>query len=225
MKVLVIEDDRRTAAFIERGLAEAGHVVDVATTGDAGVQLGMAGGYDVMVIDRMLPGISGLEALGMLRAEAVATPALVLTALGSVDDRVEGLEGGADDYLVKPFAFSELLARLNALVRRPPLNEQPSEIRIGDLEIDTRRRRVTRAGRRIDLTPQEYRLLEFLARRAGETVTRTMLLENLWGFHFDPRTNIVDAHISRLRSKVDKGFATELIQTLRGVGYLIDDPA
>lgn len=224
MKVLIIEDDARTAAFIGRGLTEAGHTADLAHNGDDGLHLGLAGGYDVLVIDRMLPGLSGLEALRALRAEGVRAPVLLLTALGSVDDRVAGLEGGADDYLVKPFAFSELLARLNALVRRPPLADIETQIRIADLEIDTRRRRVIRAGRRIDLTPQEYKLLEFLARRVGETVTRTMLLENLWGFHFDPRTNIVDAHVSRLRSKVDKGFDSELIRTLRGVGYLIDEP-
>lgn len=223
MKVLVVEDDERTAAFIARGLTEVGHTVDVARSGDEGVQMGMSGGHDVVVMDRMLPGVSGLEAIAMLRAEGVMAPVLVLTALGAVDDRVAGLEAGADDYLVKPFAFSELMARLNALVRRPPLTEQTSILRIADLELDTRRRKVVRDGRRIDLTPQEYKLLEFLARRAGETVTRTMLLESLWGFHFDPRTNIVDAHVSRLRSKVDKGFSRELIRTLRGVGYVLDD--
>jgi len=224
MKVLVVEDDERTASFIARGLVETGHTVDVAKTGDEGVQIGMAGAHDVIVMDRMLPGRSGLEAIGLLRAEGINAPVLVLTALGSIEDRVSGLEGGADDYLVKPFAFSELLARLNALVRRPPLTSQNDVIRIADLSIDTRRRKVTRADRRIELTPQEYKLLEFLARRVGETVTRTMLLESLWGFHFDPRTNIVDAHVSRLRSKVDRGFNIELIRTLRGVGYVLDEP-
>lgn len=224
MKVLVVEDDERTASFIARGLVETGHTVDVAKTGDEGVQIGMAGAHDVIVMDRMLPGLSGLEAIGLLRAEGINAPVLVLTALGSIEDRVSGLEGGADDYLVKPFAFSELLARLNALVRRPPLTSQNDVIRIADLSIDTRRRKVTRADRRIELTPQEYKLLEFLARRVGETVTRTMLLESLWGFHFDPRTNIVDAHVSRLRSKVDRGFDIELIRTLRGVGYVLDEP-
>ncbi len=224
MKVLVVEDDERTASFIARGLVETGHTVDVAKTGDEGVQIGMAGAHDVIVMDRMLPGVSGLEAIGLLRAEGINAPVLVLTALGSIEDRVSGLEGGADDYLVKPFAFSELLARLNALVRRPPLTSQNDVIRIADLSIDTRRRKVTRADKRIELTPQEYKLLEFLARRVGETVTRTMLLESLWGFHFDPRTNIVDAHVSRLRSKVDRGFDIELIRTLRGVGYVLDEP-
>ena len=224
MKVLVVEDDDRTASFLARGLTEAGHTVDVARSGDDGVQMGMAGGHDAIIMDRMLPGLSGLEAIALLRAENVKTPVLVLTALGSVEDRVNGLERGADDYLVKPFAFSELLARLNALVRRPPLSEIAETIRIADLELDTRLRKVTRAERRIDLTPQEYKLLEYLARRKGETVTRTMLLESLWGFHFDPRTNIVDAHVSRLRSKVDRGFSAELIRTLRGVGYVIDEP-
>ena len=224
MKVLVVEDDERTASFIARGLVETGHTVDVAKTGDEGVQIGMAGAHDVIVMDRMLPGRSGLEAIGLLRAEGINAPVLVLTALGSIEDRVSGLEGGADDYLVKPFAFSELLARLNALVRRPPLTSQNDVIRIADLSIDTRRRKVTRADKRIELTPQEYKLLEFLARRVGETGTRTMLLESLWGFHFDPRTNIVDAHVSRLRSKVDRGFDIELIRTLRGVGYVLDEP-
>lgn len=224
MKVLVVEDDERTAGFIARGLAETGHTVDVARSGHEGVQMGMAGTYDVVVMDRMLPGLNGLDAMALLRSEGVAAPVLVLTALGSVEDRVAGLEGGADDYLVKPFAFSELLARLNALVRRPPLSGQSETIALADLVIDTRRRRVFRAGRRIELTPQEYKLLEFLARRIGETVTRTMLLESLWGFHFDPRTNIVDAHVSRLRSKVDRGFDVELIRTLRGVGYVLDEP-
>jgi two-component system OmpR family response regulator len=224
VKVLVVEDDERTASFIARGLVETGYTVDLARTGDEGVQIGMAGAHDVIVMDRMLPGRSGLEAIALLRAEGINAPVLVLTALGSIEDRVSGLEGGADDYLVKPFAFSELLARLNALVRRPPLSSQNDVIRIADLSIDTRRRKVMRADKRIELTPQEYKLLEFLARRVGETVTRTMLLESLWGFHFDPRTNIVDAHVSRLRSKVDRGFDIELIRTLRGVGYVLDEP-
>lgn len=222
MKVLVVEDDERTASFIQRGLTEAGHTVDVAVNGSDGLQVGMSGAHDAIVMDRMLPGMSGVEAIALLRAEGVLAPVLMLTALGSVDDRVSGLEAGADDYLVKPFAFSELMARLQALVRRPPLVEQVSVISISDLEIDTKRRRVARAGRRIDLTPQEYKLLEYLALRTGETVTRTMLLESLWGFHFDPRTNIVDAHVSRLRAKVDKGFDQELIHTLRGVGYVLE---
>jgi len=222
VKVLVVEDDERTAAFIARGLIEAGHTVDVAVNGHDGVQVGMGCAHDAIVMDRMLPGLDGIETLSMLRAEGVLAPVLMLTALGSVDDRVSGLEAGADDYLVKPFAFSELMARLQALVRRPPLVEQVSRIQIADLEIDTKRRRVERAGKRIDLTPQEYKLLEFLALRTGETVTRTMLLENLWGFHFDPRTNIVDAHVSRLRAKVNKGFDQEIIHTLRGVGYVLE---
>ena len=224
MKILVVEDDERTASFIARGLTETGNTVDVARTGDDGIQMGMAGGHDAIIMDRMLPGLSGLEAIALLRAEGVKAPILVLTALGSVEDRVHGLERGADDYLVKPFAFSELLARLNALVRRPPLSELAETIRVADLELDTRRHQVTRAGRRVELTPQEYKLLEYLARRKGETVTRTMLLESLWGFHFDPRTNIVDAHVSRLRAKVDRGFDVELIRTLRGVGYVLDEP-
>lgn len=225
MKLLVIEDDEKTRLFIVRGLEQAGHAVDSAHDGERGLAMAAQASYDVMIVDRMLPLRSGLEIIEAIRATGTRTPILVLTALVSVEDRVEGLDRGADDYLGKPFAFSELLARVRALHRRETNITLRETVVIGDLEVDLRRRRVTRAGRRIDLTPQEYKLLEFLVERAGETVTRIMLLENLWGYDFDPRTNIVDAHVSRLRSKIDRGFDTSLIRTLRGIGYVIDDPA
>lgn len=224
MKVLIVEDDRRTAAYIARGLVEIGHAAEEAHDGTAGLALALAGDHDAIVLDRMLPGLAGLDVVRRLREQGIRTPVLMLTALGTVEERVEGLEGGADDYLTKPFAFSELLARLNALLRRPPLSGQSAEIRVHDLVIDTARRRVVRGGKRIDLTPNEYKLLVFMARRVGETVTRTMMLEEMWGFQFDPRANLVDAHVSRLRAKIDRGFGTELIQTLRGIGYVLDEP-
>ena len=224
MKVLIVEDDARTRSFIVQGLRQNGHTVDEAESGPAGLELAEIERYDVLIVDRMLPGCSGLDLLRALRAQGQTTPCLILTAVGAVEDRVEGLEAGADDYLVKPFAFSELLARLHALDRRPPLAQQPGCLRVGDLEIDSAAHRVTRAGRPIDLTSHEFKLLDFLMKRAGQVVTRTMLLEALWGFHFDPRTNIVDAHISRLRAKIDRGFDNGLIRTVRGVGYVIQAP-
>lgn len=225
MKALVVEDDEKTRSFIARGLRQAGHVVDEAASGDAGFDLALDGTYDVLILDRMLPGMGGLDILRGVREAGVVSPCLILTALGAVEDRVEGLNAGADDYLVKPFAFSELLARLQALDRRPPLaSRQADVLLVGDLAVDPGAHRVTRAGQLIDLTSHEFKLLEFLARRTGQVVTRTMLLEALWGFHFDPKTNIVDAHISRLRSKVDKAFDTELIRTVRGVGYVLQEP-
>lgn len=224
MKILVIEDDPITRAYIARGMREHGHTVDEAEDGPSGLDLALVDQYDVLIVDRMLPGCSGLDLVCMLREQSVATPCLILTAQGAVQDRVDGLNAGADDYLVKPFAFSELLARLYALERRPPLSRAPDRLRIADLEVDPAAHRVTRAGRLIELTSHEFKLLEFLAKRAGQVVTRTMLLEALWGFHFDPRTNIVDAHISRLRGKIDRNFDTELIKTVRGVGYAIQPP-
>lgn len=221
MKVLVVEDDERTCSFITQGLRQSGHTVDEANDGPAGLGLASIESYDVLILDRMLPGCSGLDVLRLLREQGNATPCLILTALGAIEDRVEGLEAGADDYLVKPFAFSELLARLHAIERRLPLARPAGNLRVGDLEIDPAAHRVTRAGQPIDLTSHEFKLLDFLMKRAGQVVTRTMLLEALWGFHFDPRTNIVDAHISRLRAKVDRGFDNGLIRTVRGVGYVI----
>jgi len=221
VKILVVEDDAETAAYIARGLREAGHVVDHAPDGQEGLFLATGGAYDVMVVDRMLPRLDGVSLIRALRAAKVATPALFLTARSGVGDRVEGLEAGGDDYLVKPFAFAELLARINALARRPPPREETTVLRVGDLEMDLIRRTVTRAGRRIELQPREFRLLEYLMRRAGQVVTRTMLLEGVWDFHFDPKTSVVETHISRLRAKIDKGFEHELIHTVRGAGYVI----
>lgn len=222
MKILVLEDEAETAAYLRRGLTEAGHVVDLCGDGRDAFHLATDGGYDVMVVDRMVPGMDGLKTVKSLRAAGVRTPVLFLTAIGGVGDRVEGLEAGGDDYLVKPFAFTELMARLNALARRPPITEVQTVVKVADLELDMLKRSVTRAGRRIELKPQEYKLLEYLMQHAGQIVTRTMLLENVWSFHFDPKTNIVESHMSRIRAKVDRGFGRELIQTVRGAGYRID---
>lgn len=225
VKILLVEDDPETAEYVARGLAESGHVVDRCADGRQGLFLASSGSYDAIVLDRMLPGLDGLGALRAMRAAGVKTPALLLTARAGVGDRVEGLDAGADDYLGKPFAFAELLARLNALRRRPPLQEaEPTVLRIADLEMDLLRRTVTRGGRRIELQPREFRLLEYLMRRPGRVVTRTMLLEGVWDFSFDPRTSVVETHISRLRAKVDRGFGRELIHTVRGTGYTIRDP-
>lgn len=222
MKILLIEDDDQTATYVARGLREHGHVVEHAANGRNGLFLATGGGHDVMVVDRMLPAVDGLTIVKTLRGAGIRTPVLLLTTLGGVNDRVDGLEAGADDYLTKPFAFAELLARVNALARRPPMAGEATTIRIGDLELDRLRRTVTRAGQRIELQPQEFRLLEYLMRHAGQVVTRTMLLENVWEFHFDPHTSVVETHISRLRNKVDRDFDGELIHTVRGSGYTLD---
>jgi len=225
MKILLIEDDTDTSRFVADGLREHGHVVDASADGRDGLFLATEAGYDVMVIDRMLPRIDGLTIVKTVRAAGVKAPVLILTTLGGVNDRVEGLEAGADDYLVKPFAFAELLARVNALARRPPIADEESVLRVADLELNRLKRTVTRAGKRIELQMQEFKLLEFLMRNAGHVVTRTMLLENVWDFHFDPRTSVVETHISRLRAKVDRDFDQELIRTIRGSGYCISAPA
>jgi two-component system OmpR family response regulator len=220
MKILLIEDDSQTSAYVAKGLREQGHAVEQAENGRDGLYLASAGSHDVVVIDRMLPGVDGLSIVKTMRGAGSKTPVLMLTTLGGVNDRVEGLEAGADDYLTKPFAFAELLARVNALSRRPPLAEEEATVlRVADLELDRLKRTVTRRGARIDLQPQEFRLLEYLMRHAGDVVTRTMLLENVWDFHFDPRTSVVETHISRLRAKVDRDFDEELIHTVRGSGY------
>ena len=224
MKLLVVEDDRETGAYLKRGLSEAGHTVDVAESGREGLFLAAGEAYDVVVLDRMLPQTDGMTVLRTLRASGVRTPVLLLTALGGIDDRVEGLEAGADDYLVKPFAMAELLARLNALARRPPTQEIPAVLQVADLKLDRLTRSVTRGGARVDLQPREFQLLEYLMRNAGRVVTRTMLLESVWDFHFDPRTNIVETHMSRLRAKIDRGRANELIHTVRGAGYCLREP-
>ena len=224
MKLLLVEDDREGSAYLKRALAEAGHTVDCAFAGREGMQLAVGEPYDVAVLDRMLPQVDGLTILRTMRASGVKTPVLLLTALGGIDDRVEGLEAGGDDYLVKPFAFAELLARINALARRPPSQDAPTAFQVADLKMDLLRRTVMRGGRRIELQPREFHLLEYLMRHAGKVVTRTMLLENVWDFHFEPRTNIVETHVSRLRAKVDRGHAVELIHTVRGAGYCLRAP-
>ncbi len=221
MKILVIEDEPDTAEYIAQGLRELGHTVDVAPDGRDGLFLAAGEKYDVMVVDRMLPGLDGLGIVKTIRGAGVATPVLFLTAMGGIDDRVEALEAGGDDYLVKPFAFAELAARVNALGRRPALVPEQTVLRVADLEVDLIRHTVKRRGQRIDLQPREFRLLEYLMRHAGRVVTRTMLLEHVWDFHFDPKTSVVETHISRLRSKIDKDFAPELIHTVRGTGYCL----
>ena len=221
MKILVIEDDAETAAYIANGLKEHGHTVDLAATGRDGLFLAAGEHYDLMVVDRMLPEIDGLSIVKTVRTAGIETPVLFLTALGGVDDRVTGLDAGGDDYLVKPFAFSELLARINALARRPPVTSAETVLRVEDLEMDLLKRTVTRNGQTLDLQPREFRLLEYLLRHAGQVVTRTMLLEYVWDFHFDPHTNVVETHISRIRAKVDKPFDVPLIHTVRGAGYCL----
>lgn len=225
MKILVIEDDKTTSAYIRNGMVELGHVVDIAENGRDGLFLAAGEPYDVMIVDRMLPGLDGLGIVKTIRAAGVRTPVLFLTALSGIDDRVDGFQAGGDDYLVKPFAFAELVARIQALARRPPMNDPQTVLKVADLEMDLLKRKVSRAGKEIDLQPREFRLLEFLMQNAGRLVTRTMLLEHVWEYHFDPRTNIVETHVSRLRSKVDREFDKELIETVRGSGYLIRDPA
>ncbi|WP_029009808.1 response regulator transcription factor [Azospirillum halopraeferens] len=219
MKVLVIEDDARAAAYLAKGLKEAGHVVDVANDGKEGLFLAGAEHYDVLIVDRMLPGRDGLSLVEILRATGNDTPVLFLSALGSVDDRVKGLRAGGDDYLTKPYAFSELLARIEVLVRRRGAGQPQTRLSVGDLEMDLLSRTVRRAGREIELLPREFALLEYLMRNAGSVVTRTMMLENVWDYHFDPQTNVIDVHIARLRQKIDKDFPTPLIHTVRGAGY------
>jgi two-component system OmpR family response regulator len=225
MRILIIEDDIETANYIAKGLKASGHVADHAASGRQGLMLATGEKFDVIVVDRMLPGIDGLGIVTTLRKAGVTTPVLFLTALGGIDDRVEGLEAGGDDYLVKPFAFSELAARLNALARRPPLERMAAVMRVGDLEMDVSRHVVTRGGKRIDLQPREFRLLEYMMRNAGRIVTRTMLLENVWEFDFDPKTKIVETHISRLRAKIDKRVDQQLVHTIRGSGYVLREPS
>ncbi|OIQ70720.1 transcriptional activator protein CopR [mine drainage metagenome] len=221
MKILLIEDDPSAAAFVARGFSEAGHVCDVLDNGNDGLFQATRETYDVIVADRMLPELDGLSMIRALRATGSRTPVLFLTAVGGVDDRVEGLEAGADDYLVKPFSFSELMARVNAIVRRPQALNVETVLRVHDLELDLVRRAVTRAGQRIDLLPKEFILLEHLMRNEGRAVTRTMLLERVWDFHFDPQTSVVETHISRLRAKIDKPFDVPLLHTLKNVGYML----
>ncbi|MEM9098401.1 MAG: response regulator transcription factor [Pseudomonadota bacterium] len=224
MKVLLVEDNDETAAFILRGLAEQGAVVEHRTDAKEALIAAADQDLDVIIFDRMLPGMDGLDAVRLLRASHVETPILILSARSGIDDRVDGLSGGADDYLVKPFAFEELLARIHALLRRPPIAADTTELRIADLHLDRLKRIVSRGNVTLDLSPHEYRILEYLMLNEGQIVTRTMLLERIWGYRFDPKTSLVQTHISRLRAKVDKSFPTELIKTIRGSGYVITAP-
>lgn len=224
MRVLIIEDDREIAAYLAKGLREHGYTVDQAADGKSGLFLATSEDYDVMIVDRMLPELDGLSIVRSMRSADNTTPVLVLSAMGEVVDRVAGLRAGGDDYLTKPFAFSELLARIEALVRRTIASAvTETELRVGDLELDLLARMAKRAGRVIELQPREFRLLEYMMRNAGQVVTRTMLLEHVWDYHFDPQTNVIDVHISRLRSKIDKDFGSPLLHTVRGAGYKINE--
>ena len=221
MRILVAEDDDVIAGFVAQGLREAGFVVDVAATGPDGLKKALAGGYDAAVIDVMLPGLDGLALIEELRAKKIVTPVLILSARHTVDDRVRGLQAGGDDYLTKPFAFAELLARVQALLRRAGGTPEPTRLVLGDVSLDLLSRRVERAGTVLDLRPREFALLEYLMRHPGRVLSKTMILSHVWGYSFDPGTNVVDVLVSRLRDKVDEGFATKLIHTVRGAGYVL----
>ena len=225
VQILLVEDDVEAAKLVAGGLREAGYAVEHCADGAAGLGAARAARYDLLILDRMLPQVDGLEIVAALRHEQVTTPVLVLSALGTIDDRVEGLRAGGDDYLVKPFAFAELLARVEALLRRAAGDaRQVGTLRVADLEVNVLGRKVTRAGKPIELTAKEFQLLEFLVRRAGQVVTRTMLLEAVWNLHFDPQTNLIDVHISRLRQAIDRDFGAPLLHTVRGAGYSIREP-
>ena len=224
MRILLIEDDRKIADYVMKGFTEAGHACDLIGNGPDALYQATREPYDVLVVDRMIPGLDGLSVVKAIRAARVKVPVIFLTSIGGVDDRVEGLEAGGDDYLVKPFAFSELMARVNALARRPPVSEQKTVLKVADLELDLVKRKVTRAGQVIDLQPREFTLLEVLMRGEGRVLTRTMLLELVWEFHFDPKTSVVETHISRLRTKIDKPFEVPLLHTVRNTGYSIHAP-
>jgi two-component system, OmpR family, response regulator len=224
MRLLLIEDDQQVADYICKGFKESGHTIDLANDGRNGLFLATTEIYDVIIVDRMLPELDGLTLIRTIRGAGNTVPALILSALGQVDDRVQGLRSGGDDYLIKPFAFSELLARVEVLQRRLQLNAvQDTKLTIADLEVDLLSRKVCRNGQSIDLQAREYRLLEYMLKHKGQVVTRTMLLENVWDYNFDPQTNVIDVHISRLRNKIDKHSDKPLIRTIRGAGYIIDD--
>jgi two-component system OmpR family response regulator len=225
MRLLIIEDDRDAAEYLAKAFREVGHVADLAADGEEGLAMAQASAYDVLIVDRMLPKREGLSVIAALRAEGNETPVLILSALGQVDDRVKGLRAGGDDYLAKPYAFSELLARVEVLSRRRGGRGEETVYKVADLELDRLSHRVSRGGEEIVLQPREFRLLEYLMKHAGQVVTRTMLLENVWDYHFDPQTNVIDVHISRLRAKIDKGFAQPLLHTVRGAGYIVRDGA
>jgi two-component system OmpR family response regulator len=221
MRLLIVEDDRETAAYLSKGLKESGHVVDHARDGVDGLELARSQTYDVAIVDRMLPRMDGLTMVKTMREEGNLMPVLFLSALADIDDRVRGLKAGGDDYLTKPYAITELLARVDALVRRRQPEQVQTKLVVGDLELDLLSRSATRNKQTIDLQPREFLLLEYLMRHAGQVVTRTMLLENVWDYHFDPQTNVIDVHISRLRAKIDKGFTEALLHTVRGAGYCL----
>lgn len=226
MRILVVEDDAEASQYLVKAFRESGHLADAAADGLEGYDLAREGTYDVLIVDRMLPKMDGLSLIGALRAQKITTPVLILSALGQVDDRVKGLRAGGDDYLPKPYAFSELLARVEVLARRKTsANGEDTVYRVGGLELDRLAHKLTRNGKEIVLQPREFRLLEYLMKHTGQVVTRTMLLENVWDYHFDPQTNVIDVHISRLRAKIDKGFDPPLLQTVRGAGYTIRDTA
>jgi two-component system OmpR family response regulator len=225
MRVLIVEDDQTAAEYLTKAFGEVGHIADAAVDGEEGLSRALAGSYDVLIVDRMLPQRDGLSLIAALRAGAKNTPVLILSALGQVDDRVKGLRAGGDDYLAKPYAFSELLARVEVLARRHSGRGEETVLRVSDLELDRLSHRVARGTAEIPLQPREFRLLEYLMKHAGQVVTRTMLLENVWDYHFDPQTNVIDVHISRLRSKIDKGFPRPLLHTVRGAGYVVRDSA
>lgn len=224
MRALLIEDDKEVAVYVSKGLKEQGFTVDVAADGKDGLGMASTESYDIMIVDRMLPKLDGLSILKSIRAAENHTPVIILSALGEVDDRIKGLKSGGDDYLVKPFSFSELLARIEALIRRSEVTPDSAvtSLQVGDLEMDLLSRKVNRAGVKIDLQSREFKLLEYLVKHQGQVVTRTMLLENVWNYHFDPQTNVIDVHISRLRAKIDKEFEHPLIRTVRGAGYVIE---
>jgi len=223
MRVLVIEDDREAAGFLQKALRESGHSAEVAGDGETGLETASEGRFDVLIVDRMMPRLDGLSVIERLRKSGDRTPVLILSALGEVDDRVKGLRAGGDDYLTKPYSYSELLARIEALSRRAQPGEGSTTYTVGDLVLDRLSHRVTRGSENIILQPREFRLLEFLMKNAGQVVTRTMLLEHVWDYHFDPQTNVIDVHVSRLRAKIDKAFAAPLLHTVRGAGYMISD--
>lgn len=223
MRVLIIEDDPSVADYITKGLKESGYGVDHAKDGREGLDLALGGNYDMLIVDRMLPFLDGLSIIQQVREADLKVPVLILSALGDVDDRVQGLRAGGDDYLTKPFAFVELLARVEALLRRHESSVPQTRLKVADLEMDLLAHKVSRGGKSLNLQPREYRLLEYLMKHAGQVVTRTMLLENVWDYHFDPQTNVIDVHVSRLRQKIDKEFDKPLLNTVRGAGYMLND--